>query len=88
MKLRDDFVTYTMADTHVMVPVGEASEKLHGIVKSNETAAFIIECLKNDTTVDGIVDKILEEYEVDRERAKNGVLKIVEELKKLGAIEE
>ena len=48
MKLKSSFVTQTIEDTQFLVPLG--SEKFHGIVRNNATAAFIVDQLKNDTT--------------------------------------
>ena len=35
-----------MGDAHVLVPVVEEAERFRGIARSNETAAFIVDCLK------------------------------------------
>lgn len=43
MKLRDTFITYTAGEEHTMV----ATEGFSGVVRSNKTAAFIIEKLKS-----------------------------------------
>ena len=87
MKLNPEFITHEMAGSHITVPVGSAAEKFRGIIKSNETAAFIIECLKSDTTADAIVDKMLEVYEVERDVAAAGVEKGLAKLRELDALE-
>ena len=42
MKLIDDVVLSNVGTESVLVPVGAAGEKLRGIVRLNETAAFIV----------------------------------------------
>lgn len=46
MKLKAGFITHSMGDAHVLVPVVEEAERFRGIARSNETAAFIVDCLK------------------------------------------
>lgn len=87
MKLKSDFISQIVSDSHILVPVGKASDNFHGIVRSNDTAGFIIECLKQETTEQEIVKKMLETYDVDSERAATGVRMVIEKLKDVGALE-
>lgn len=87
MKLNDNFLTHITKDEHYMISTGDTSFK--GIVKNNGTAAFIIECLKNETTENQIVDNILKEYsETDRNIVEKDVANIIEKLRSIGAIDE
>ena len=87
MKLRSCFLTHTTDGENYMIPTAEAAFK--GIVKSNDTAAFIVECLKTDTNEDEITDKLLSEFSgADRDTVKRGVSGIIEKLKSIGAIDE
>ena len=45
MRLKKDFISQKLDDQLILVPVGKSSETFHGIVKNNETAGFIVECL-------------------------------------------
>ncbi|MGN0632751.1 MAG: PqqD family protein [Oscillospiraceae bacterium] len=85
MKLKESFVTHKSNDDYMMI---DASGKFSGLVHSNATAAFIVECLKTETTKDEIVAKMLEVYEVSEKEAADGADKIIEALKGIGAIEE
>lgn len=87
MRLKEGFITQDMDGTQIMVASGKA--KFSGLVRSNETAAFIVDCLKQPTTVDGIVDSMMARYDgVSREILERDVLKIVEKLRSIGAIDE
>ena len=86
MKLKDDFITQDIDDTQFLVPVG--AESFNGIVRSNETAAFIVNCLKKETTEEGIVDAMCEKYDAPRETIASDVARIVETLRGIGAITE
>ncbi len=54
MKLKDDFIIQDVDGTQFLVPVG--AEAFSGIVRSNRTAAYIVNCLKEETTEEKIVD--------------------------------
>ena len=86
MKLKKNFVTQDVGDSQVMVSTGRTD--FNGMVKSNKTAAFIINCLKTDTTKDEIVNKMLEKYDASEEDIRRAVDKVLESLRKIGAIEE
>ena len=86
MKLKEGFITHQIQDTQMMVAAGEAAKSFHGLVRSNETAAFIVDCLKEETTEEAIVDKLLAEYDVSREIAAQDVHEILEKLKGIGAL--
>ena len=88
MKLKSNFVTQNLADAHILAPVGKAVRIFHGFVRANETAGFILECLKDDTTEEEIIDKMMKEYDVDRERAAAGIQKVVAQLKEIDALED
>ncbi len=88
MKLRKGFVTYNTDGKQLMVAAGPASKLFKGMVKSNSTAAFIVDKLKTDTTIDEIVDAMTQEYDVDRETADADVRRIVDQLRSISAIEE
>ena len=47
MKLKEEFITHETDGEQIMVCAGTS---FNGIVKSNKTAAFIVDCLKTDTT--------------------------------------
>ena len=87
MKLNSKFFTHETNGEHYMVSTGDTEFK--GIVKNNDTASFIIECLKENTTVNDIVDKILDEYDIDdKKTVEKDVKDIIDKLRNIGAIEE
>ena len=86
MKLNEKFVTRDMGDTQVMVAVGSAA--FSGIVRSNKTAAFIIDQLKTETTKEKVVAAVLDQYEADPVQVSADVDKIIEKLRGIGALDE
>lgn len=88
MKLNPDFIIQSMGEDTLLVPVGAAGERFHGLVRLNETAAFIVNQLENDTTPAAIADAMLAEYEVDRPTAEANIAQILEQLRSVGALVE
>ena len=86
MKLRDGFITHTSNGEHITVTAGNTA--FNGMIRSNQTAGFIMECLKNDVTKEDIVEKMLEKYDADRERIESDVDKVLEQLRSIGAIDD
>ncbi len=83
MKLKDTFITQESDGEQIMVSVGGSC-----FVRSNETAAFIVDCLKKETTKEEIIAAMFDKYNTSRETIERGVEKILEKLRSLGALEE
>ncbi len=62
MKLKYNFVTNEVADKIVAVAVGDDLAKFNGFVKMNDVGAYIFNMLKNDVTVDDIVEAMKKDY--------------------------
>lgn len=86
MKLKDGFITHESDGEQVMVAAGDV--KFAGLVRSNKTAAFIVECLKKETTKDEIVDAMAAKYDAPKDIISRDVEKILDKLRSIGAINE
>lgn len=86
MKLKEQFVTKDMGDSQVMVAVGGSA--FSGVVRSNSTAAYIVDLLKKETTKEKIVAAIMERYDVAEERVSADVEKVLDTLRSIGALNE
>ena len=86
MKIRSIFEVETIDNMQYMVCLD--SSVLAGMIRLNETASLIVECLKEDTTIEEIAEKLTTVYDVSFEDAKTGEERIVEQLKSINAIEE
>lgn len=85
MKLKQSFIVQDIGDTQFLVPLG--GEAFKGIVRSNGTAAFIVDCLKEETTEETIVDAMCREYNAPREVIAADVKEILEKLRCINALE-
>ena len=85
MKLKTCFVIRQLAGEHIMIAAG--SDTFSGMVRSNATAAFIINCLKEDTTKEEIVAKMMEKYDAPQDLNEKSVEDILNQLRSIDAIE-
>ena len=85
MKLKSEFVTQDIGGTLFVIPVG--AEQFKGIVRSNPTAAFIIQKLAAGTTKEEIIDEMCAVYEADRAEITADVEELLDQLRTIGALE-
>ena len=85
MKLKDTFITHMSNGEQILVDV---SGQFSGLIRNNGSAAYIVDCLKSETTVDEIVNKMTEEYDASKEVLEKAVNDVIAKLKSAGAIDE
>ena len=73
MKINQDFTLQKVGGSHVAVAVGETSKKFHGMIRLNETGAFLWKFFTEEHTVDEGVQALLNEYEVEETLARTDV---------------
>lgn len=89
MKLKYNFIINEVADKMVAVAVGGDLDQFNGFIKMNDIGAEIFEILKNDVTMDEIIDKMCEKHpDSTKEEAIEAITGFVEELKNNGIIAE
>ncbi len=88
MKLKNGIVQSKIGNDYVAVATKEAGEKFNGMIRNNATAAFLVDKMMEDTTVDKLVDALLETYDVSREVAKKDVENVVDAFRKAGLLDE
>ncbi|MBQ7433598.1 MAG: PqqD family protein [Lachnospiraceae bacterium] len=86
MRLKEGFITHETNGEQVMVGTGKAN--FSGLVRSNATAAFIVDTLKTDTTKEEIVKAMAAKYDAPQEVIEKDVERILETLRGIGAIQE
>ena len=88
MKLHNGFITYNSGSEQIMVAAGAASDVFRGMVRSNETAAFIIDCLAQEITLEELTDKLTQRYDAPREIISRDLGKVLDTLRSIGALDE
>ena len=55
MKIKDSFIISEITDEALLIPTDGA---FSGVVRINDTAKFIIECLQEETTKENVIDNL------------------------------
>ena len=88
MKLKYTFEMMEVDEQAMAVPVGDGAEEFHGILKLNDSAAAILELLKEDTTLEAVTEKLLEQFDSSKEEMEEYVTDYVNQLKEAGLLVE
>ena len=76
-----------VADSWVVVAIGEESKNFNGMVKMNDTGAFLFQILEHEMTEEELVKALMETYEVDEKKASEDVGKFCGTLLKAGILQ-
>lgn len=86
MRQNPNFILRTVADSLVLVPVGEATERFPGMARMNESSAFLWEQLTQEQTAESLTRALLEKYQVTEETAREDVNRFLKTLTAIGAV--
>lgn len=88
MKAIKDMMLREIAGEAILIPVGEASLSLHGMISLTESGVVLWKRLQNECSQEDLVNSILEEYDIDETTAKEDVKLFVDKMKKLGIVKD
>lgn len=86
MKLHPDYITHMSGDEQVIVATGASAQRFCGIAKGNETAAFIVDSLKEETTKEEVIAALMSRYDVERDIVEADVTMVIDKLQQIGAL--
>ncbi len=87
MKLKYEFNVREIAGEYILVPMGAGALQFSGMVTTNAVGAAICDCLKESTTADAILAKLLEEFDIDEATAREDMDAFLASLEKAGLLE-
>ena len=88
MKINENYVLQEVADENIIIPVGEAADKLHGIIKLNITGAYLWKLLsQDDLSTEELTEKMITEFSIDEGTAKEDISMFVKRLSEYGCFE-
>lgn len=88
MKLKKDYVLRQVADTWVILPLGQETIGFNGMLKLNETGALLWKALETGADIDGLVQALKAEYIVSDEQARADAEEFLFKLAKAGCMED
>lgn len=86
MKLKLQLVKREIAGDVILVPVGEATTEIKGLLTVNETGAAIWDALPDAENEEAIVDKLYETFDADRQVLREDVDSFLSQLRELGIL--
>jgi len=75
-----------IGDEYVLVPLAGRGADLDSILNLNRVAAFVWERLDGETSGRDVVEAVLERFDVERARAEQDYLELIDTLVELGAV--
>jgi len=87
MKLKTDYILRKVGKQYVVVATGRSSRDFHGMIRLDESAAFVFDLLKSDRTESELVEALMAEYKVDHAEAAEDISAFIGVLKEAGALE-
>ena len=89
MKIKDGFILRKIAGEDIVVPIGNNIADFNGVIRLNESAAFLWKVLQEEISKVDLVNSLIEEYGIDKSLATNdveGFLDILEEHKAIEGV--
>ncbi len=87
MKIKSGFVLRQVADTWVVMPLGQKSLDFDGILTLNETGALLWQVLEKGGSREDMADALTGEYDVSREVALADAEVFLEKLRQADCVE-
>lgn len=80
MKTNKEYMLREIAGESVLIPTGTASQKLNGLIRLTETAAFIWKQVDIAADLKEIIEHVRKEFDVDEATAQKDVYGFLYEL--------
>ena len=88
MKIKKEYVLRQVADTWVVLPLGDAAVDFSGMLTLNGSGAMLWRVLEQGASREELVAALLDEYEVSRQQAMADVDAFLNKLLQAGCLEE
>lgn len=88
MKIKNGFAKRNIAGSEIVVPVGKTAAQFNGMITLNGSGGFFWDCLTSDITEEEMLQKVLNEYDVSEETAKQDIDKFINMLRENNLIDD
>ncbi len=88
MKINENFVLRQIADTWVVLPLGDATLDFNGMITLNETGSLLWNLLEKGCEKADLVNGLLDEYDVTEEQASADVEVFLNKLRNIDCLED
>ena len=87
MKINYECAVREIMDEYIFVPMGESALAFSGMITTTEVGAFIWKHLPEAKDENELVEKILAEYDTDRETAAADLAEFLQKLREMGIMD-
>jgi hypothetical protein len=87
MKRSKDFLLQNVGGQDLLVPTGARVMDMNALITLNPTARRVWELLAEDHSVESLAAGVVEQFDVDRDRARADVQAFLDKLGRLGLLE-
>jgi len=82
-KIKKSFVTREVGNELVLVPLTGNVEQMNELFTMNETGRFIWKNINDDTTIEELAEKMVEDFEVSPEMARSDISVFLEKMSEM-----
>ena len=82
------YVSREIAGEMLLVPIGEQTQELNGIIHLNETSMFLWELLKSPQSIDDLIEALKTEFITEEVNLKNDIKEFIEMMLEASLIKE
>ena len=88
MKIKSGFVLHTVGGEHVVVPVGRRTKEFSGMIRLNDTGAFLWRKMEGTFTPEALTASLLAQYDVTEETAAATVARFLQNMRRANLLED
>lgn len=88
MKIKEGYVLREIAGSNVVVPLGNVQVSFKGIMTLNDVGSFLWKILEKGATKQELLEAVLNEYDVDEEKASKDIDRYIIKLQAEKVIED
>lgn len=81
MRIKKGYILRQVNNEWIVVSIGAESINFNGLIRLNETGAFLFKILEDNISINELAEALANEYEVDLEKAEKDCLKFINILK-------
>lgn len=87
MRIKEEFVLQQIADEYLVVPIGRAADQLQGIIRLNDTGAYLWDLLAHEECdLSQLSEALIDNYDVSPSVAKCDVKHFIDKLSEFNCI--
>ena len=88
MRLVPGFQLRLIGDEYLAVPSGAAAARFNGLMMLNDTGAFLVRSMQEDTDRETLLRRLREEYEAPEELLRADLEAFLTQMREAGLLEE